>query len=100
MASPQLERGYTKIANEILENVAKLPLTAREYKILLVLFRFSYGYKKKYAKLSLRFLEEATKIESSNICKVLNKMQKKKIITRYQKDSVVVFNKDYEQWEL
>ena len=47
MANPQLEDGYTKIANEILEALAGINLSPYEGRALFFLIRKTYGWKKK-----------------------------------------------------
>ena len=47
MSSPQLENGYTKIANEILESIIKARITASEKDILIFVIRKTYGYGKR-----------------------------------------------------
>ena len=47
MASPQKENGFTPISNEILEAVAGASLNGTQLRILLLLWRNSYGYHSK-----------------------------------------------------
>ena len=47
MASPQKENGYTPIAHEILEALAKQLLSPDEWRILMIIFRKTYGWDKK-----------------------------------------------------
>lgn len=44
MASPQLENGYTTIANELAEIYAELPLAGGDFRVLWVILRETYGY--------------------------------------------------------
>ena len=55
MANPQLENGYTRIANEILEAMAKVKLSPTQYRVLFVVWRYTYGFSRKSADLSLTF---------------------------------------------
>jgi len=52
-ASPQIENGYTRIANELLEAMARINLTPTEWKILMVIIRNTYGYHKKEERIKL-----------------------------------------------
>lgn len=47
MANPQLENGYTRIANELLEAIILFPFTGAQYKLILALIRKTYGFHKK-----------------------------------------------------
>lgn len=46
MANPQLEDGYTRIANELLEAICKFPFNGSQFRILLFLIRKTYGWHK------------------------------------------------------
>ena len=43
MASPQLEHGYLKLANEIAEALARAPLSGLAHRVLWIFFRQTYG---------------------------------------------------------
>ena len=47
MVSPQWENGYTKIANEILESLARIRINGEARQVLDVIIRKTYGYGKK-----------------------------------------------------
>ena len=61
--NPQLENGYTKIADQILENTAKLKLNGTQMRIILIVWRYTYGFNRKETDLSVTFL--ATSSEAS-----------------------------------
>ncbi len=44
MASPQVEQGYTRIADELLEALIAFNLSKRQYKVILAVIRMTYGY--------------------------------------------------------
>jgi len=102
MKTPQLENGYTRIANEILEAIAQHNLTAREIRIILIIIRFTYGYNKRKALFSIRSLSRATKIKSigaisNNLANLINR----NIIINhrtYKGKRELEFNKSYQQW--
>lgn len=47
MPTPQVEDGYTRLANELLDAIIRFPFTKRQYKVMLLLARKTYGYNKK-----------------------------------------------------
>ena len=47
MANPQIEDGYTKIANELLEAFSKHNFSAYETRVLMAIIRKTYGWNKK-----------------------------------------------------
>lgn len=103
MASPQKENGFTPIANEIMEALAKINLSSYETRILLIILRLSYGYKKKDFYATERELAEYTNIPQPHVHRALKKLCEKKIIriikgkNQYEK-SKIIFEKDYEKW--
>lgn len=102
MASPQVENGHTDIANEIVEKLAHYRLSGEEWQCLLVVWRKTYGWKKKDDEISLSTFESMTGIKRANVVRTLKKLVSKKILgssdidTRHAKR--YWFNKDFEQW--
>ncbi len=104
MANVQLENGYTKIANEILEALAKMPLNGTQWRILLVVFRYTYGFSRKEHGFSLSFLSAATGIHKQTIKRELDSLIAMNILTVVQDagfstSRVIKFNKNHETWE-
>ena len=52
MAGPQLEDGYTRIANEVLEH-GQGEAHSTQYRILFIIWRYTYGFNRKTHYLSL-----------------------------------------------
>lgn len=103
MSNPQLENGYTKIAHEILETLAKTPLNGTQRRIIDVVFRYTYGYHKKEHELSESFISNATEIHKQQIKRELKALIDYKIlkVTReatFSNSRIMQFNKNYEQW--
>jgi phage replication O-like protein O len=71
---PQLENGYTKIADAILENMSKAKLNGTQFRILLIVWRSTYGWGKKSFALSESYLSEATGIHKQQIKRELKAM--------------------------
>jgi phage replication O-like protein O len=102
MASPQTENGYTRIANEILEQLVKQRFQAYETCVLLHIIRMTYGYKKKEDWISLSQFEKATGIAGKHISRTLKLLLSKNILFRRIKNNVPYYglNKDYETWSI
>ena len=103
--SPQVENGYTRIANELMEILAKLSLNGTQYKIILVVFRYTYGFQRKNHELSLTFISKATGSHKVVIQREVANLIKMNILTEisaptFSKGRVIGFNKDYSSWEL
>lgn len=98
--SAQLENGYTKIADEILEKLYKTKLNGTQFRILLVVLRSTYGWNKKGYNLSLTYLSTATGINKQQIKREVDKLIKDGIISvikeaTYTESRVIGFNKNY-----
>ncbi|GKV66719.1 MULTISPECIES: replication protein [unclassified Sporosarcina] len=103
MANPQIEEGYTRIANEILGEVMKLNLNGTQFRLVMAIWRYTYGFQRKGHEMSLSFLVEAISASRSQVTRELNALIDKRII-------VVVgvgkggsrklgFNKNHTEWE-
>ncbi|MDO7485482.1 replication protein [Peribacillus frigoritolerans] len=55
MADVQLENGYTRVANEILEAIQMYTFTTNQLKIIMAVWRNTYGYTRKKHDISLGF---------------------------------------------
>lgn len=102
---PQIENGYTRIANELLEVLSQLNLNGTQYKILLVVFRYTYGFQRKAHELSLTFISNATGSHKAVIQREVSNLIKMNILTEisaptFNKPRVIGFNKNYSSWEL
>ena len=104
MASPQLENGYTKIADEILEVLPKYKFNGSQMRILMVILRYTYGFSRKQHELSLTFISEATGMNRTQVRRELNTLIAKNVIlvlkeASFRKPRVIAFNKNYDQWQ-
>lgn len=97
MANPQKENGFTPIANELLEALANILLTAYEYKALLIIIRNTYGYKRKEWTIKKWKDFEKIGIGTSHIKRTINMLSGRDIISVSGK--TIRFNKDYETWK-
>ena len=102
MASPQVENGYTKIANELLEEIYTLDINIGAMKVLLFILRKTYGWGKKRDKISLSQFKKALKKEQPHICRDIKKLITMKILIKIQNDdgSEYEINKNYDEWEV
>lgn len=98
--SAQLENGYTRIADAILEKIAKTKLNGTQFRILMIVWRSTYGWNKKEYELSLGYLSEATGIHKQQIKREIDVMIEKKILVVVKKSTYTTgreigFNKNY-----
>ena len=69
-----LDDGYTRIANELLEAVMAADLTARQLKVVLALIRKTYGFGKKFDRITNTQIAMMTGIHHTHVCKAKNEM--------------------------
>lgn len=104
MASPQTENGFTRIANEILEQIVQFKFNGTQYKLLMVVWRFTYGFNRPQHEFSNSFFAEATGANLKTIKKELGRLIEDQIITEvaaatFTSGRILAFNKDWEQWK-
>ena len=80
MTTPQIEDGYTRIANALLEALARARLSGRELAVALAVVRLTYGYAKKADRLSASQLAGVTGIPMRKISALLRSLEAKSIL--------------------
>jgi len=81
IGKPQVENGFTRIANELLEVIIKAKLSAREYAIVFFIIRNSYGFHRLWTKpVGYGYIAECTGLHRADIQKAILKMEKNKQI--------------------
>ncbi|TCZ76079.1 hypothetical protein E0485_14630 [Paenibacillus albiflavus] len=103
MANPQLEDGYTRIANEILDKFMQLRLSGSQKDIVLAVWRYTYGFKRKAHMMSVDFLSEATGLDARQVKRILKTLIDRKIINVVSEASgirsrILEFNKNHNEW--
>lgn len=98
MASPQLENGYTAIANEILHALMACKLLNYEFRVLTAVVRKTYGWRKKTDWISNSQLSEVTGIAKPNITRTVASLVKKNILVREGRK--IGLQKDWEKWNV
>lgn len=104
MANPQPDK-FTKISNELLEQVPKFKLNGSQLRLILIIWRYTYGFGKKEAELSVSFLTEATEIAKRQVIRELTKLIEMNVIQVVSeqigtRSRIIRFNKDYESWKV
>ncbi len=98
--NPQIEDGYTRIANELYDAILRYDFTKIEFKIIFAVIRKTYGYQKKMDIISTRQLSRATNCSRRWITKSVNELITRDIIferTNGQKRSLGL-NKKFTEW--
>jgi len=103
MANPQLENGYTQIANELLEFLYKRNLSPYEMRLFLFILRKTWGFKKKTDIIASRQFKKEIGLDRRIIHKVLKRLINKNIIvtsTGDKKGKSYGIQKDFDKWNL
>ncbi|MCM3739201.1 replication protein [Oceanobacillus luteolus] len=105
MADVQKENGYTPIAHELLEEIPKYKFNGTQFKIIMVVWRYTYGFHRKSHDFSLSFLTDATGADKSTIKKQLTNLIDDKVLqvveeASFNKPRKLAFNKNYPEWKI
>lgn len=103
MADVQVENGFTKIANQILEEIAKFKFNGTELRIIMIIWRYTYGFNRKSHEMSAGFISNAIGVDISRVKKVLKDLIDKKVIlvveeASFNSSRILAFNKNFEEW--
>ena len=103
MASPQVENGYTRIANELLEAICNKITNSTWIRILLWTIRLTYGFNRKEVQSNYQAYATKLNLTRDTIKVTLLDLFDRKIIVLavLTKESfVITINKNYELWKI
>lgn len=107
MASPQLENGYTKIANEIMEVMCRTPeiMKGAMFPVIAVVWRQTYGWNKTKDAISVSQFVEKTGYSKRTIIYTLQELEAKNVLIiergasyKMKDTNIISFNKNYKTW--
>jgi phage replication O-like protein O len=105
MANPQIENGYTKIANEIMDALCRFHPGGAEGQVLWSIIRKTYGWNKKADKISIKQLSELTGLSRRTIIYAIQNLEAKNMIIVQRGKTgllnnvnLLSFQKDYKKW--
>lgn len=100
--APQLEDGFTRIANELLEAIGRAELSGREFRIMVAVIRKTYGYGKKADRLSHGQIARMIGVRRHHVCELVRGLVKRRILGVTENGNRSANNlwiqKDYSQW--
>ncbi len=101
MADVQLEHGYTRIANELLEAKIRFGLSSRQSQIFDYVTRFTYGYQRKTAVLNYNHMSDMTGIARNHCYSTVLDLSVMNILVlnRDMKACEAGINKGYAEWK-
>ncbi|MEX3914846.1 replication protein [Paraburkholderia sp. BR10872] len=98
--TPQLEDGYTRIANELFEAILGFGFTQRQLLVLLTVLRKTYGYGKKEDDMSAGQIGQMCGVKRNHVSEVIGQLAGMNVLTRRPGvyGLVVGINKNYRRW--
>ena len=97
MASPQKENGFTPIANELLDALARTRIPGEARQVLDVIIRQTYGWQRKTVQISYRRFSELTGLQNGHIYRGIRSLVDHLIVV-ISADGFSV-QKNYELWQ-
>jgi phage replication O-like protein O len=98
MANPAVKNGYFPIANELAEQFALKNIPGNEMRILWVVLRKTWGWKKDTDRIAFSQFSESTEMKNGNVARSLKSLVAKRLLIH--KDGEFKFNQNYEEWEI
>jgi len=94
---PQLEDGYTMIANGLIEAICRLRITTSEHLVIWAIIRKTYGYKRKKDCIALSQISLLTGLYKSHVSRTIRLLLARLIVTR--SGNSIGINKDIGVWK-
>lgn len=96
---PQVEDGYTRIANELLDALCVADFTNREFRVVNFIIRQTYGWGTKQKRLASTFIAGGTGLHATDCSKVLNELIRRQVVVRHGGSRAPVsLNKRHTEW--
>lgn len=92
-----MDENFTRISNDILEALSRTYLTQYEWRLLMCLFRKTYGHQKKEDWIAPSQIVLMTGIHKAHVSRSLGLLIKRNIVTK--RGNQIGFNKYHTQWE-
>ncbi|MDT0176891.1 replication protein [Enterobacter sp. BRE11] len=92
----EIENGFTRIANELLEALVMADLTSRQLKVALSVMRKTYGFNKKEDRIADSQIAEMTGIHRTHVCNARNQLINMNILTK--SGNKLSINKVVSEW--
>ena len=103
MAKAQLENGYTRIANELLDKICALKLSQNEFKVFFAILRLSFGWGQKDTgdRAGICEIQKLTNLASNRIYSAVKGLRAANVIeVMKQTRNTYKINTDTDFWQL
>lgn len=100
MNEPQLEHGFTRIANELLDAILLAPFSKREHLVVLAVIRKTYGFNKKTDDMTMTQIASITGLARSHVGETVAGLVEKNVflIRDGEHGKVLGISKNYRAW--
>jgi phage replication O-like protein O len=97
--------GYTRVDNHLLEQIAKCKLNATQFRILMIVLRYTNGFNREDHEISLTFLKKATGLGKTQLDRAVKQLIDNLVLTvtkesTFTKARKLALNNDYQQWKV
>lgn len=101
-SAPQLENGYTRIANELLEAILRYGFTKQQLLVLFAVIRRTYGWGKKTDDMALTRLAQLTGIKLPHVSKAVRALEAANVLLKRsgRYGYVLGVKKDFSKWRM
>lgn len=97
MASPQKEKGFVPIANELMEALSAVQMSGSEWQVLMCILRKTYGFNKKEDWITNSQIVALTGLRKERVSEAKKRLIQRNIVT--EKRNKLSLQKDYEKWK-
>lgn len=105
MANVQLEKGYTRIANELLDALMLFDFSRGERATIDCIIRLTFGFQKKRTQISLGEIARRTGLHRVSVTRIIKRLLFKRVLGRQKTQGqrtvdILWINKDYATWAI
>lgn len=102
MANPQVEDGFTRIANELYDKIIQFDFRKRQSKIVHCIIRYTYGFGKIEAEMNQRFIALKTDLDLRDVSRTLTELVIMGVLAKRQQGDgyIIGLIKNYDSWKV
>lgn len=103
MTNVQIENGYTKVANELLNALIRLPINGTQFRIVMLILRETYGFQRKECSMSESYIATKLGIQRQNVHRELKFLIDHNVLSvnqeaTFTRPRIIAMNKHYDTW--
>lgn len=95
---------FTQVPNSVLERAATLKLNGTQFRILLVVWRYTFGFHRDGHSLSISFISEAIGTHKNIVQREVQAMIERRVLTSIagsgRRSRVIFFNSNFDEWDV